>query len=151
MTPKTIMVVAGDPSGDAIAADLVRALAAALPDARFIGAGGPLMAAAGVANSFDLTAEAVIGVSDALKKLPRLGRYKKQLTRLAQSQKPDLIILVDFSYFNQKLARAPPRPDLGWPAAQNSQICFTAGLGFSSGPRGGHGAGLRPVAMPFSL
>ena len=31
MTVKTIMVVAGDPSGDAIAADLVRALAAALP------------------------------------------------------------------------------------------------------------------------
>jgi lipid A disaccharide synthetase len=42
MNPKTIMVVAGDPSGDAIAADLVRALAAALPAARFIGAGGPL-------------------------------------------------------------------------------------------------------------
>jgi lipid-A-disaccharide synthase len=106
MTPKTIMVVAGDPSGDAIAADLVRALAAALPGARFIGAGGPFMAAAGVANSFDLTAEAVIGVSDALKKLPRLGRYKKQLTHLAESQKPDLIVLVDFSYFNQKLAQA---------------------------------------------
>jgi|HubBroStandDraft_1064217.scaffolds.fasta_scaffold152701_2 lipid-A-disaccharide synthase len=106
MTPKTIMMVAGDPSGDAIAADLVRALAAALTGARFIGAGGPLMAAAGVANSFDLTAEAVIGVSDALKKLPRLSRYKKQLTRLAESQKPELIILVDFSFFNQKLARA---------------------------------------------
>ena len=52
MSPKTIMVVAGEPSGDAIAAELVRALSAALPAARFIGAGGPQMAGAGVANSF---------------------------------------------------------------------------------------------------
>jgi len=106
MTPKTIMVVAGDPSGDAIAADLVRALAAALPGARFIGAGGPRMAEAGVANSFDLTADAVIGLSDVWRKLPRFGRYKRELTRLAMAQKPELIILVDFSYFNQRLARA---------------------------------------------
>ncbi|HEV7927501.1 MAG TPA: lipid-A-disaccharide synthase [Verrucomicrobiae bacterium] len=106
MNPKTIMVVAGDPSGDAIAADLVRALAATLPAARFIGAGGPRMAEAGVANSFDLTADAVIGLSDVLQKLPRFGRYKRELTRLAATQKPDVVILVDFSYFNQRLARA---------------------------------------------
>lgn len=37
MTPKTIMVVAGDPSGDANAADLVRAIAQAVPNAQFIG------------------------------------------------------------------------------------------------------------------
>ena len=74
MNLRTIMVVAGDPSGDAIAADLVRVLAAALPSARFIGAGGPRMAGAGVANSFDLTADAVIGLSDVLRKLPRFLR-----------------------------------------------------------------------------
>src|SRR5580692_4131364 len=94
MTVKTIMVVEGDPSGDAIAADLVRALAATLPAARFIGAGGPRMAEAGVANSFDLTADAVIGLSDVFRKLPRFGRYKKELTQLAAAQKPELIILV---------------------------------------------------------
>ena len=60
-----IMLVAGDPSGDANAADLVRALAVAVPAAQFqitndaqplttplapafFGAGGPKMAAAGV-------------------------------------------------------------------------------------------------------
>jgi lipid-A-disaccharide synthase len=104
MNPRTIMVVAGDPSGDAIAADLVRALAAALPAARFLGAGGPRMAEAGVANAFDLTADAVIGVSDPLRKLPRFLRHKRQLTQLAVEQKPELIILVDFSFFNHWLA-----------------------------------------------
>jgi lipid-A-disaccharide synthase len=106
MKPSTIMVVAGDPSGDAIAANLVRALAAALPSSRFIGAGGPKMAAAGVANSFDLTAEAVIGLSDPLKKLPRFFRYKRRLTQLAAEQKPEVIVLVDFEFFNRMLARA---------------------------------------------
>jgi lipid-A-disaccharide synthase len=104
MNPGTIMVVAGDPSGDAIAADLVRALVAALPGARFLGAGGPRMAEAGVAISFDLTADAVIGVSDPLRKLPRFFRHRQQLARLAVEQKPELIILVDFSFFNHSLA-----------------------------------------------
>jgi lipid-A-disaccharide synthase len=106
MNPKTIMVVAGDPSGDAIAADLLRALAAARPGARFIGAGGPKMAAAGAVNSFDLTADAVIGLSDALQLLPRFLRHKRQLARLAAEEKPDLIVLVDFEFFNRFLARA---------------------------------------------
>jgi lipid-A-disaccharide synthase len=106
MNPKTIMVVAGDPSGDAIAAGLVRALAAALPSARFIGAGGPEMAGAGVENSFDLTADAVIGLSDPLQKLPRFFRRKRQLAQLAAEQKPELIILVDFEFFNRFLAHA---------------------------------------------
>jgi lipid-A-disaccharide synthase len=115
MNPRTIMVVAGDPSGDAIAADLVRALAAALPSARFIGAGGPRMAAAGVANSFDLTSDAVIGLSDVLQKLPRFFRRKRQLAQLAVKQKPELIVLVDFEFFNRFLARAiRGRASPGW-------------------------------------
>lgn len=100
------MVVAGDPSGDTNAAALVKALAAALPSTRFIGAGGPRMAEAGVSLSFDLTADAVIGLSDVFKILPRFYRRLKELVGLADSEKPELIILVDFSGFNRRLARA---------------------------------------------
>jgi lipid-A-disaccharide synthase len=115
MNPQTIMVVAGDPSGDAIAAGLVRALAAALPGTRFIGAGGPQMAAAGVSISFDLTADAVIGLSDVLRILPRFFRHKRQLTQLAVEQKPDVIVLVDFEFFHRFLARAIRRQAApGW-------------------------------------
>ena len=106
MTPRTIMLIAGDPSGDTIAADLARALAAALPGTRFIGAGGPKMAGAGVDLSFDLTADAVIGLSDVFRKLPRFLRHKRQLTKLAVEQKPEVIIHVDFSGFNRRLAHA---------------------------------------------
>ncbi|MGA2175287.1 MAG: hypothetical protein ABSH38_09930 [Verrucomicrobiota bacterium] len=106
MNPRTIMLVAGEPSGDAHAAALVQALAAALPAARFIGAGGPKMAGAGVALSFDLTADAVIGLSAVIRKLPLFCRRLRQLVRLAAAEKPDLVILVDFEFFNRRLARA---------------------------------------------
>jgi lipid-A-disaccharide synthase len=106
MTPKTIMVVAGDPSGDANAADLVRALAQAVPNAQFIGAGGPAMAEAGVRLSFNLTDDAAIGPVDAIKKLGSFLRRRRHLVNLARERQPELIILVDSYSFNQPLARA---------------------------------------------
>jgi lipid-A-disaccharide synthase len=105
MKLQTIMVVAGEASGDSNAAALVKELAAALPGARFIGAGGPKMAEAGVTLSFDLASQAVIGVSAAIRKLPRFLRYRSELVRLAANEKPEIIILVDFEYFNRQLAR----------------------------------------------
>jgi lipid-A-disaccharide synthase len=104
MKPKTVMIVAGEASGDALAADLTRALAAKLDGARFIGAGGRRMAEAGVDCIFDLTEDAVIGV--VLKKLPLFRRRMKELTRLAVEQKPELVVLVDFSGFNRRLGHA---------------------------------------------
>lgn len=113
---RTIMLVAGDPSGDALAAGLMGELEEALEDpVRFIGAGGPKMAAAGARLEFDLTASAVIGL--VFKKLPFFWRRAKQLVQLAEAQRPEVIILVDFSWFNlwlgsvlkRRAARAP-----GW-------------------------------------
>jgi len=55
------MLIAGEASGDLLAAELVSALRDPLPDARFLGAGGPKMAAAGVELAFDLTQHSVVG------------------------------------------------------------------------------------------
>jgi len=116
------MIVAGDPSGDAHAAHLVKCLALAIPDAqfqltndpqpltaplapRFFGAGGPKLAQAGVELAFDLTRDAVIGPGDALRKLTLLKRRFDALARLALERQPDLIVLVDFGAFNWRLAR----------------------------------------------
>ena len=95
MTSKTIMVVAVDPSGDANAADLVKALAQAIPHAEFIGAGGPCMAAAGVPLSFNLTDDAAIGPADAAKSLGSFWKRRRYLANLAKERRPDLVILVD--------------------------------------------------------
>ena len=101
-----IMLVAGDPSGDANAAALVRALAEAVPAAQFqitgdaqplatplapcfFGAGGPQMAAAGVELEFDLTAHAVIGLGGLIQKLPMFRRLLRGLVRLAAERQPE--------------------------------------------------------------
>lgn len=108
MKPKRIMVIAGDPSGDALAADLVQTLnrrLAPLP-CSFFGAGGPKMSAAGVDLVFDLTSESVIGISDVFKKLPEFRRRFNHLVNLAVERQPELIVLVDFSGFNRRFAKA---------------------------------------------
>ena len=123
MKPKSFMLIAGEASGDVLAAELVRALRQELAGAesipttdyqplhtglepRFFGAGGPQMAAAGVDLAFDMTAHSVIGLSDALKNYLKFRRLFFQLYRLALERQPDAIICVDFSGFNRRFAHA---------------------------------------------
>jgi lipid-A-disaccharide synthase len=117
------MVIAGEASGDLLAAELVQALrrefaeATALPtrdlqpiatslEPRFFGAGGPRMAAAGVDLAFDMTAHSVIGLSDVVKHYFTFRRLFRELFRLALERQPDAIICVDFSGFNRRFAHA---------------------------------------------
>jgi lipid-A-disaccharide synthase len=124
--PKSFMVIAGEASGDLLAAELVQALRRELAEAepspstdlqplttglepRFFGAGGPRLAAAGLEMAFDLTAHSVIGLSDAVKRYLTFHRLFRSLLRLAQERQPDVIICVDFSVFNTRFAHAIKR------------------------------------------
>src|ERR1017187_10049963 len=100
------MFIAGEASGDMLAAELVSALRGKLPDARFFGAGGPRMAAAGVELAFDMMQHSVIGISDVLKKYFKLRRLFNQLLKLAIERQPDAIIGVDYGGFNLRFGHA---------------------------------------------
>src|ERR1041384_6343925 len=104
----SFMLVAGEPSGDLLAAELVKALRkeAGGADLSFIGAGGQRMAEAGVQLTFDMTAHAVVGLLEALKHYAKFRRLLHQLLELALTRKPDAIICVDFSGFNRRFAHA---------------------------------------------
>ncbi|HVV01457.1 MAG TPA: lipid-A-disaccharide synthase [Verrucomicrobiae bacterium] len=123
MRPRTFMVVAGEPSGDWLAAELVKELrdmlgagpplfttdyqplhASLAP--RFFGAGGPLMEKAGVELLFDLTRHSVIGISEVMAKYFEFRRMLNRLRAAARQREPDAIICVDFSGFNRRLASA---------------------------------------------
>jgi len=106
------MLIAGEPSGDLLAAELIRALkqspemgANPFPPV-FFGAGGLQMAAEGVELALDLTRHSVIGVSDVLKQIRQFKRVFDRLFALALERRPDAIICVDFSGFNRRFARA---------------------------------------------
>ncbi len=96
----SLCFVAGDPSGDAHAARLVRALHTKSPSLTCSGLGGPAMAQAGVRLLDDLTATAAIGPFDAARHLGRLLRAKRLLADHLRDARPDLVILVDFGDFN---------------------------------------------------
>ena len=102
------MFIAGEASGDTLAAELAKALAASPGGEHFsfFGAGGPRMAAAGVDLAFDLTEHAVVGIVEVLKNYGKFKRFFNQLLDLAAARKPDFIILVDYPGFNLRFAKA---------------------------------------------
>ena len=99
------MIVAGEPSGDQLAAELVRALRAeAGPFAPvFFGAGGERMAAAGVELALDLPRHAVIGIPTPGQYV-KFRRFRDDLVALAAARTPDIVVGVDFFAFNGSLA-----------------------------------------------
>ena len=100
------MLIAGEASGDLLAAELVSALREKSPDAQFFGGGGAKMAAAGVELAFDMTQHAVIGITDVLKNILKFRRLFNQLLALAIERKPDVIIGVDYGGFNLRFGHA---------------------------------------------
>jgi lipid-A-disaccharide synthase len=110
------MLIAGEPSGDLLAAELVKAIkwetggshaTRHTPHAvQFFGAGGAKMAEAGVELAFDLTQHSIIGLWEAVKHYGKFKRLFDQLVTLAFERRPDVIVCVDFSGFNRRFARA---------------------------------------------
>ena len=74
MKPRSFMLVAGEASGDLLAAELAAALRAREPDAVLFGAGGPRMAAAGVELVRDMSRLSVVGITDVLARIFELRR-----------------------------------------------------------------------------
>ena len=106
------MLIAGEASGDLLAAELVSALreqsSILHPPSSpvFFGAGGAKMAAAGVELAFDLTQHSVIGITDVLKNILKFRRLFNQLLALAIERQPDVIIGIDFGGFNLRFGQA---------------------------------------------
>ena len=73
----TIGIVAGEASGDALAATLIHAVRARLPQARFVGIAGPKMEAAGCEAWYPLETLAVRGFAEVVGHLPELVRIRR--------------------------------------------------------------------------
>src|SRR5260370_35043084 len=103
-----LMIVAGEPSGDAHAAALVGALCAEAPDTsfEFFGAAGPQMRAAGVEPTVKVDDLAIMGIVEVASTFSRFWKAFAKLKRAAIEQKPDAVILIDGPEFNLHLAKA---------------------------------------------
>ncbi|MBD0327310.1 MAG: lipid-A-disaccharide synthase, partial [Pyrinomonadaceae bacterium] len=109
-----LMIVAGEPSGDAHAAALVRALKTKAPQAQFefFGATGALMREAGVESIVRSDDLAIMGILEVARVLPKFWRAFQALQRAAKERRPDAVVLVDWPEFNLRLARKLHRSGL---------------------------------------
>ncbi|MCL2075068.1 MAG: lipid-A-disaccharide synthase [Betaproteobacteria bacterium] len=98
-----IAMVAGEPSGDLLAARLLAALKEKLPTARYFGIGGPKMAAEGFDAWWSLEKLAVMGYAEALKRYREISSIRRSLRTRLLTEKPDLFIGVDAPDFNLDL------------------------------------------------
>jgi lipid-A-disaccharide synthase len=102
--PLTLLVVAGEASGDAHGAELIHCLKEQHPRVRIIGVGGPRMAAAGQEQLFDLASHAVLGLTEVLKQYFKFRGFFYRVLDLARRERPDAVILIDYPGFNLRLA-----------------------------------------------
>jgi lipid-A-disaccharide synthase len=108
----TVLVLAGEASGDHHAAELIRRLRSYHSDARFVGTGGNLMEAQGVELLARLDDLAVMGFVEVLPKIPWFRRLEGRIRRLMDETRPDLVVLVDYPGFNMRVAQAAHDRDL---------------------------------------
>ncbi|MFZ2620822.1 MAG: lipid-A-disaccharide synthase [Alphaproteobacteria bacterium] len=101
---RTVMLVAGEASGDALGAEILAALKHRHPTARFVGVGGPRMVAAGLESAFDYNELAVMGLWEVLPKIPLVLRRVRQLAALAEAENVDAVITIDAQDFSKRLA-----------------------------------------------
>ena len=102
---RRIAIIAGEPSGDLLAARLIYALQQQRPDLQFEGIAGPEMIAAGCSGLFSQEALSVMGLTEVLVHLPALLSIRKKLFQRWRDDPPDLFIGVDAPDFNLPLAR----------------------------------------------
>jgi lipid-A-disaccharide synthase len=104
MPPISLLLSAGEASGDMYAARLATALKQRM-DVALFGMGGPQMRSAGVEIITDYSEVSVVGITEVLKRLPSLRRAMRHLVDEAERRRPPLAILTDFPGFHLRLAR----------------------------------------------
>lgn len=100
-----VMILAGEASGDAHAAEFVHQLKKLQPDIRLSGMGGHEMRQAGVDVFFDSSIIAVVGLVEVIKHWGDIKQAMATVKTRMDETKPDMLVLVDYPEFNLKMAK----------------------------------------------
>ncbi|MDC0602482.1 lipid-A-disaccharide synthase [Aliiglaciecola sp.] len=103
--PLKIAVVAGEASGDVLAAGMIKQIQAVYPNAIFEGIAGPNMLAQGCTTLFDIEELSVMGLVEVLSRIRRLLHIRKNVFEHFRDNPPDVYIGVDAPDFNLPLEK----------------------------------------------
>ncbi|NWJ40222.1 MAG: lipid-A-disaccharide synthase [Geothrix sp.] len=110
---RTLLVIAGEDSGDLHGAELLRELKLREPGLRIIGVGGPRMTPFLDRKLADVKDLAVVGFIEVIRHLPRLNRLFKEILAAAREESVSAALLIDYPGFNLRLAKALRRQQPG--------------------------------------
>lgn len=102
--PIRLFVVAGEPSGDRIGADLVKRLRISRP-VQVIGVGGAELEGEGLKSLYPMSNLSVMGLTDVLKRLPLLYWRMRQTVDAIRQARPDIVVLIDSQVFSETVAK----------------------------------------------
>jgi lipid-A-disaccharide synthase len=95
-----IAILAGEPSGDLIASQLMAYIISKVSDIEFVGVGGPLMKQQGLRSFFDYSNLSLYGIFQVIPNIPKLIFLRHRLIKYLINEKPDIFIGVDAPDFN---------------------------------------------------
>ena len=95
-----IIIVAGEPSGDQLAAGFVRKLKEYYPNAQIEGIAGEKMQSNGCKSLYNMQILSVMGVVEVIKSLPKILKVRYGLLKYLKKDLPDIYIGVDAPDFN---------------------------------------------------
>ncbi|MFO8238005.1 MAG: lipid-A-disaccharide synthase [Prochlorococcaceae cyanobacterium] len=107
--PRSVLLVAGEASGDLHGGALLQALRRRAPDLQVSGVGGARLRAAGMEILADVSSLSAAGVVEILGSLRRHHRVMRLLKRCMDHRRPDAVVLIDYPGFNQLVAREAHR------------------------------------------
>jgi len=103
--PRSLFIVAGEESGDALGGALVQALKVQHKTLTFNGVGGRAMAAAGVDSLFPIDALSIIGIAAIPRRLPTILRRIRETADAVVAARPNALVIIDSPDFTHRVAR----------------------------------------------
>ena len=111
-----IYLIAGEPSGDALGARLMRAMKAKMKDnVEFFGIGGENMEAEGLHSLFDISDLAVMGLAEVIPSIPKVLRRIHETVNDIIKIHPDIVVSIDSWSFGSRVQKIIRQKKLGIP------------------------------------
>ncbi len=102
---KSILIIAGEVSGDMHGASLIREMKKLKPDLVFYGIGGEMMKEEGVELFYDIKQMSLFGVTEIVRHIPFVYKVINRLISIVKERNPEIVILIDYPGFNIRLGK----------------------------------------------
>ncbi len=101
---RSILIIAGESSGEKYGAGIMQALQMHIPDIHFFGIGGKRMKESGAELLYSVSDLAIVGIFEIFSQIPRIRRILRHIQQESAVRRPEAAILIDSPDFNLRLA-----------------------------------------------